>query len=229
MTIKLTKAALPAPLKAALGRSAAGRRPARRLRWIVGPAAALVVLAAGAIPAVAAGTGTPVVYYACVTNATGAIKIVHASTACATGQHKISWNNRGPAGPRGPQGPPGVTTAYAVFTPGRVQMVPADSLKIYGTLSLPAGRFIVNVTAVAYGILTAPDKVECPLYDSGSHLLGYGGAMLVTDKSGAGIGNIAISASTTTGGKLYFMCYDDTGEASMQDVSMTAIPVSTLK
>jgi hypothetical protein len=98
MTIKLTKAAALAPLKAAQGRSAAGRRPARRLRWIVGPAAALVVLAAGAIPAVAAGTSTPVVYYACVTNATGAIKIVHASTACATGQHKISWNNRGPAG-----------------------------------------------------------------------------------------------------------------------------------
>jgi hypothetical protein len=229
MTIKLTKAAALAPLKAAQGRSAAGRRPARRLRWIVGPAAALVVLAAGAIPAVAAGTSTPVVYYACVTNATGAIKIVHASTACATGQHKISWNNRGPAGPRGPQGPPGVTTAYAVFTPGRVKMFPADSMNIYGTLSLPAGRFIVNVTAVAYGILTAPDKVECPLYDSGSHLLGYGGAMLVTDKSGAGIGNIAITASTTTGGKLYFMCYDDTGEASMQDVSMTAIPVSTLR
>lgn len=101
MTIKLTKAAALAPLKAALGRSAAGRQPARRLRWIVGPAAALVVLAAGAIPAVAAGTSTPVVYYACVTNATAAIKIVHASTACATGQHKISWNNRGPAGPGG--------------------------------------------------------------------------------------------------------------------------------
>jgi hypothetical protein len=108
-------------------------------------------------------------------------------------------------------------------------MFPADAMNIYGTLTLPPGRFIVNVTAVAYGVLTAPDKVECPLYDSGSNTLGYGGTVLVTDKSGAGIGNIAITASTTTGGKLYFMCYDDTGEASMQDVSMTAVPVSTIK
>ena len=58
------------------------------------------------IPVIAAAATSTVTYYACVTNSTGAIKVVGKTTKCGTGKHKISWNN---IGPRGPQGPRGVT------------------------------------------------------------------------------------------------------------------------
>ena len=48
-----------------------------------------------------------VTYYACVNNTTGAIKIVSSTTTCATGNHKIQWNQVGPVGPQGPVGPAG--------------------------------------------------------------------------------------------------------------------------
>jgi len=53
-------------------------------------------------------------YYACVTSSTGAIEVVSASTACGSGQYKITWNETGPAGPKGatgPAGPKGATGA----------------------------------------------------------------------------------------------------------------------
>jgi hypothetical protein len=55
--------------------------------------------------------------YACVTNSTGAVQIVGATTTCATGTHKIQWNEAGPAGGKGatgatgPAGPKGATGA----------------------------------------------------------------------------------------------------------------------
>jgi hypothetical protein len=52
--------------------------------------------------------------YACVTNSTGAVQIVGATTTCATGTHRIQWNEAGPAGPKGatgPAGPKGATGA----------------------------------------------------------------------------------------------------------------------
>ncbi|MFZ0805031.1 MAG: hypothetical protein WAN03_02560 [Candidatus Sulfotelmatobacter sp.] len=62
----------------------------------------------GAVPAQAATT-----YYACVTNATGAIRLVSSTATCKATEHKIQWNDPGPRGPAGPQGPPG--TASGVF------------------------------------------------------------------------------------------------------------------
>jgi len=47
------------------------------------------------------------VIYACVNNTTGAVQIVGSTTTCATGSHKIQWNQTGPAGPAGPKGASG--------------------------------------------------------------------------------------------------------------------------
>src|SRR5580704_10984504 len=49
------------------------------------------------------------VIYACVNNATGAVQIVGSTTTCATGSHKIQWNQTGPTGPAGPKGATGAT------------------------------------------------------------------------------------------------------------------------
>src|SRR5713101_3999130 len=42
--------------------------------------------------------------YDCVTNSTGADRIVSAATICTTKEHKISWSIAGPIGPQGPIG-----------------------------------------------------------------------------------------------------------------------------
>jgi hypothetical protein len=46
----------------------------------------------------AAGSTT---FYACVTNASGAVRIVTAGTTCASSEHKVNWNQTGPQGPAG--------------------------------------------------------------------------------------------------------------------------------
>jgi hypothetical protein len=223
----------------------------------VGLVATPIVLTASAIPAVAAATSAPVVYYACVANKTGAVTIVSAAATCGTGEHKISWNNLGPAGhtgphgatgpqgpqgatgpqgpqgATGPQGPPGVTTGYASFNSNRVSL-PAGYLNVtmVGSLSLPSGTFLVNVTALAQGYLTTPDSVECSLWDgAGGYPLDTGAASLAPDPNffGNAEGNITITAATTNGGTMQVGCSDDNGQASVEYVSITATPVSNLQ
>ena len=48
------------------------------------------------------------IYYGCVNNTTGDIRIVSKSTVCKSTEHKISWDQTGPQGPKGPQGPQGL-------------------------------------------------------------------------------------------------------------------------
>jgi hypothetical protein len=54
-----------------------------------------------------------VTIFGCVKNSTGAIRIVGSATGCLAGEHKVHWNQKGPAGlqgnpgPQGPQGPQG--------------------------------------------------------------------------------------------------------------------------
>jgi hypothetical protein len=205
------------------------RRPARRLRWIVGLAGASIALAAGAIPAVAAVTDTPVVYYACVTDTTGAIKIVSATATCGTSQHKISWNNTGP------QGPPGVATGYASLSQNSVAVPPGQEVTV-GTLQLPAGSFLVNVTAPASSFApTDPDTLYCYLWDgNGGFPLNSGAATLppAPNSSAYSEETIAITAATTAGGQMTVGCEEQpgqTGQFYVGYVSITATPVSTLQ
>jgi hypothetical protein len=46
-------------------------------------------------------------FFGCVTNSTGAIRIVSSTTTCKTTEHKIQWNNPGPIGPKGATGATG--------------------------------------------------------------------------------------------------------------------------
>jgi Collagen triple helix repeat (20 copies) len=68
--------------------------------------ASCAFLVAAQPPAMAAVT-----YYACITNTTGAIRIVGVSTVCKTTEHKVQWNQTGPKGATGAQGPKGATGA----------------------------------------------------------------------------------------------------------------------
>jgi hypothetical protein len=72
---------------------------------LVGIGIVLALVLAGA----AWAQGDDVLYYACVNNSSGTIKMVGAGDSCRNNEHLIVWNNRGPTGPTGPQGPPGET------------------------------------------------------------------------------------------------------------------------
>ena len=226
--MKPNQAAAHAPPEATQGRpDARARRSARRRQWIVGLAAASIALTAGAIPAVAAATSTPVVYYACVTNTTGAIKVVSATATCSTSQHKISWDSQGPPGP---PGPPGVTTGYASLNSNAVLLGAGFANSVVGdSLSLPAGTFLVNVTADAWAWQTT-DHVSCGLWDGNNGFpLDQSNATLFPDPSHYTDATIAITATTSVGGQMRVLCWDNTGQAGVGPVSITAIPVSTLQ
>jgi len=74
-------------------------------------ALALTCLAAGGTVSagVASATATPApeAIYACVTNVTGLVRLVNATTACTRLEHSLSWNQAGQPGPVGPAGPAG--------------------------------------------------------------------------------------------------------------------------
>jgi len=74
-------------------------------------ALALTFLAAGGTVSagVASATATPApeAIYACVTNITGLVRLVTATTGCTRLEHSLSWNQAGQPGPVGPAGPAG--------------------------------------------------------------------------------------------------------------------------
>lgn len=61
-----------------------------------------LLLALGVTLALAEGDG--VIYYACVNNSSGTIKMVAAGEVCANNEILIEWNQIGPQGLQGPQG-----------------------------------------------------------------------------------------------------------------------------
>jgi hypothetical protein len=208
------------------GLKPAGRwRPARR--WLrVGAAVAVAALVAGAIPAIAAATASTVTYYSCVTNSTGAIKIVGKATVCGTGKHKISWNN---TGPRGPQGPAGVVHGY-IDNSGGASLT--NGLTTVGTLPLPVGRFLV--TAKVDALLGSPnhgnDVVSCDLVDSNGNTLDTTGVTLIPALSNsAGYGMTLLGATNLTAkGHAQVLCANRTGAGGAAAISVviTAVPVA---
>jgi hypothetical protein len=62
-------------------------------------------MVAGAVQA----NTNPTVYYACVLNKVGTIRMIGSSQTCSQYETPITWNSVGPQGPAGPQGPRGDT------------------------------------------------------------------------------------------------------------------------
>jgi hypothetical protein len=211
------------------GPRAAGRRwrPARRWLRIGATAAAATALVGGAIPAIAAARTSTVTYYACVTNSTGAIKIVGKTTACGAGKHKISWNN---AGPRGPRGPAGVVKGY-IDNSGGADLT-NNSLTVVGTLPLPAGKYMITakVDAAIGTSNNGDDVVSCDLAASNGNTLDTTGVSLIPAlDSAAGYGMTLVGGtSLTVTGNVQVVCANGTGPGggSAGSVVIMAVPVS---
>ena len=209
-----------------------GRRNLRRRVWLASCVAGAAGLVAGAVPALALSGSLPVVFHACVTNRTGAIRIVSASTSCATGQHKIFWNQTGPRGPRGPKGPPGPVAAYESQVVVNV-LLNASSETTVASLNLPAGKFVISAASLAGFSGTAPavDGVECDILSpEGGNAVAATNVNLNQD-AGEAVGNADVAlttAFTTGGGTMIFECIDTTDQAAMSNTTLTAVRVNTL-
>jgi hypothetical protein len=214
------------------GHPAAGqgwRRNRRRLQ-ITGAAAAVALIAA-AVPAIAAATTSTVTYFACVTNSTGAIRIVGKATGCGTGQHKISWNKAGPRGPRGKRGPAGAVTGF-IDTSDATQQVSGFPSTV-ATLPLPAGSYMVTAKAdVSLGTTDgSADSVGCNLIDSNSNFLDSTSASLNPGQNFTATEAMTLLGATqlTTAGNVQLQCVDDSGNAgSVDSVVITAVPVTKI-
>jgi hypothetical protein len=208
------------------------RKLRRRRLWLAGCAAGVVGLAAGAMPALALMRSGPVVFHACVTNKTGAIRIVAASANCAAGQHKIFWNQTGPRGLTGPKGPPGAAAGFETRVSVN-KLLNASSETTVARLKVPAGKFIVSAASLAAFSGTAPavDSVECNIISpQGGNAVAATQVNLNQDP-GEAVGNTDVAlttAFTTRGGTMTFECTDSTDQASMSNTTLTAVQVSSL-
>src|SRR3984957_18591883 len=127
------------------------------------------------------------VIYACVNNTTGAVQIVGSTTTCATGSHKIQWNQTGPAGPAGPKGatgaigPKGATGPAGPTGPQGPQgipgkgTVPANLTALSGKLSTNGGVAYTGSTTFQY------DTSLCMIGDIVLSVNGYGAGALPAD------------------------------------------------
>jgi hypothetical protein len=196
------------------------RRLCRSRRTAVVLIAALAALGVG-LPVAALATSSPVVYYACVANKTGAIRIVSKSARCPAHQRKISWDRTGP------QGPPGPTGVVAGYTADSTSPIPlGTSATTVLTLSLPSGSYILNAQVNAYPPSGDVDYVLCYVEDASGELT-WG---RVT--AGYPAETLALTGATKVGGTVSLDCLynpvSGTGAPSAYGTFMTAVPVSTV-
>jgi hypothetical protein len=159
------------------------------------------VAIAGAFFLGASAQASTVTYYACVNNTTGAIKIVSSTTTCATGTHKIQWNQIGPVGPRGPAGPQGVAGPTGPQGPTGPKG--------------PAGPQGPPGLAIGYDATCGGANITpCP-----SSLSGSPGTLVLQTSPISKTGTYFVSASTTMeiggdGSNSFAACYITTGNSA---------------
>jgi hypothetical protein len=207
-----------------------GRRRFRRRMRIAG-AAGVVALIAAAVPAIAAATTPAVRYFACVTNSTGAIRIVGKAASCGTGKHKISWNSVGPQGSPGKPGPAGAVAGF-IDTNDSSQQVGGFASPV-ATLPLPAGKYLITAKAdTSIGTTdSSADTVTCSLVDSESSFLDSTSASLNPGGNFTATESLTLlgAAQLTAKGSVQLKCSDSTGNASSVDgVVITAVPVTKI-
>jgi hypothetical protein len=112
----------------------------------------ILVITVGALSALGAAPAEAAIttYYACVTNATGALHLVSSTATCKATEHKIQWNDpgpRGPAGPQGPQGPPGAASGvFAVSNSLSITVTDQPTSILQAQISQP-GSYLFSANA----------------------------------------------------------------------------------
>jgi hypothetical protein len=194
-----------------------------RRGWVrtAGGIAVGAALTAGVIPAVAAATSSvPVIYYACVKNNTGALKIVTASTRCGRGQRKISWNKTGPAGP------PGLVTGH--IDTNAVTATFSTSGTTIGTLRLPPGKFLVTASFYVGNLGGSADAINCKLIDGAGSVIDQAYGTVSPLSGDASDEAITLQGANTVAGKVRVDCASGVSTDRGSSVVITAVPVASL-
>lgn len=150
--------------------------------------------------AVSVFIGSGEIIHACVTTATGAVRIVGEATSCNAGETALQWGvvglqgPQGPAGPAGPQGPAGVgdlgctVDQVAKWDDGQSRWV-CSSLPDIAALQAQVIGLQGKVTALQ-ALLQPVSRVENTLVISGANLQIVNGTGAT--ESANGLGNLII-------------------------------------
>jgi Collagen triple helix repeat (20 copies) len=152
-----------------------------------------------------------VTYYACVNNSTGAITIVSATKTCATGFHKIQWNQEGPAGPTGPKGATGAA--------GPKGSTGATGPRGAAGPQGPPGLAVGYVTQCGLNVFL--QSIGCPGNSSGGLATTVPGTLVLSTDSVISSGYYFVSASIniSNGTNGYAECYVTTSDNAGQQVT----------
>ena len=148
------------------------------------------------------------------------------ASSCRKEETPLDWSQTGPQGPAGPQGPVGPSDGYVARpADATLTLTPAT----IGTLTLPAGSYVIGATARAVDT-NLQGTVVCDLTSTDTST--------ETQSTMGTFGDInhraslAMSDATTlaTGGTVTLSCYtlDPSAEIAVRSVRLTAIAVGTL-
>jgi hypothetical protein len=144
-------------------------------------------------------------YYACVTTATGAVRIIGSSTVCKSTERKIHWNQTGP------QGPPGISDGtFSLLEPG-LDPVLGSAARVFLQTSAAtvSGYYFVSISALLY-IDAGDGGAFC--YDtlaSTGHIGQVGGSELVGGHQQA---SITDTVFLNVGDSVQLWCYSFNGD-----------------
>jgi hypothetical protein len=196
---------------------------------------------------------------ACYTKSGGALRVIDGTvTKCGKSETALAWNvqgvqgdkgdtgETGPQGPQGPAGPQGLQGPQGPAGPagpagtshGYIKSVaradtPQGSNALVASLSLPAGKFIVNATATAADDDASDVDLDCSLTQGATTLAR---SQIAVDGATAGVGQvgakgaIAMTAAATFGsaGTVDLKCFSFAGSDHLEDIRITAIKVDDI-
>ena len=179
---------------------------------------------------------------ACYSKSGGTLRVIDATvTKCSKSETALAWNvqgvkgdkgDTGDTGPQGPAGPAGTSHAYKTFVAGAD--APQGGFATVASLSLPAGKFVANVSAIATVDEDVDNlTVDCDLYQ-GAIVIGKSGAWVEEIGSGAdaleATGSIAMTVAPTFGaaGSLDLKCSSFTGGNHLEWIVITAVKVDDI-
>ena len=164
------------------------------------------------------------------------------SEACGNNETSLNWNQQGPQGPQGlkgdtgpqgqqgaqgPAGPATLPTAY-ITRVGNTALPNSDVQLTIASLNLPAGNYLVSVTAAVDKTVGASRlEAECSLWKSNVKL----NTTLVLDDDGDALeASLAMSEAVGSGAGLYvyLACDTATDGEYIQNVRMTATQVQSV-
>jgi hypothetical protein len=200
-----------------------------------------LLTAAGGAAAWAATTTSGKTIRACFKRHGGALRI---AGRCRHDERRLSWNQIGPigatgargatgktgkTGPKGEQGPTGATGPSDVFAGGRANETLGSAYASYGTVTVPAGSYLIEAKAVLLTEKTA-SQMTCALAPNVTLTSRWDVGVASTDAEGKA-GNVVslVAAETFTAPQtIELVCKATPSGGKIEDAHLVAIKTATL-